>query len=98
VGRPARRGVPERRLPRREVRGVGRPRRADVRRALPANPRSLSVAIAEGKLSFEDAGGPRAYFGDPAAASAEEGRERIAALGEILADAVLEVLGDRTEQ
>ena len=67
--------------------------REDVRRTLPANPRSLSVAIAEGQRSFEGAGGPRAYFGDPAAATADEGRETIAALGGILAEAVLEALG-----
>jgi creatinine amidohydrolase len=66
--------------------------RDDLRRELPANPRSLSAAIAEGKRTFEEAGGPRAYFGDPAEASAEEGAETIAALGGILADAVLEAL------
>jgi creatinine amidohydrolase len=63
-----------------------------VRRGLPANPASLSTAIREGKRTFEEAGGARAYFGDPAAASAEEGRATIAALGEILADAVCEAL------
>jgi creatinine amidohydrolase len=66
--------------------------RDDVRRGLPANPLSLATAIAEGKRTFEEAGGPRAYFGDPAAASAEEGRATIAALGGILADAVVEAL------
>jgi hypothetical protein len=35
----------------------------------------LSRAIRDGKSTFE-AAGPRAYFEDPAAASAEEGRER----------------------
>jgi creatinine amidohydrolase len=68
--------------------------RDDLRRELPANERSLSAAIAEGKRSFEEAGGPRAYFGDPAAATAAEGEETIAALGGILADAVLEALGE----
>ncbi len=61
-----------------------------VRRGLPPNPASLSVAIREGKTSFEAAGGPRAYFGDPAAASAAEGRATIGVLGAILADAVAE--------
>lgn len=69
--------------------------RDDLRRELPANPRSLSDAIAEGKRTFEEAGGVRAYFGDPAAASAAEGEETIAALGGILADAVVEALGGR---
>jgi creatinine amidohydrolase len=68
--------------------------RDDVRRELPAVPRSLSAAIAEGKRTFDEAGGPRAYFGDPAAATREEGLETIAALGTILADAVREALGE----
>lgn len=59
-----------------------------LRRGLPANWRSLSVAIREGKRSFEEAGGPQAYFGDPAAATAEEGRTTIETLGAILAEAV----------
>ncbi|HEX7118627.1 MAG TPA: creatininase family protein [Longimicrobiales bacterium] len=63
-----------------------------LRASLPAVPHSLSVAIREGKRTFEDAGGPRAYFGDPAAASAAEGRATIAALGRILEDAVVEAL------
>lgn len=68
--------------------------REEVRRALPDNPVSLSRAIRAGHTTFEQAGGPRAYFGDPAAASAEEGRRRIAALGEILEEAVLEAIGE----
>jgi creatinine amidohydrolase len=63
--------------------------REAVRAALAPNPASLSRAIREGKTSFEAAGGPRAYFGDPAAASAEEGRRTIAALGAILEEAIL---------
>ena len=62
--------------------------REPVRRDLPANPASLSRAIREGKTSFEEAGGPRAYFGWPAEASAEEGRTLIDALGAILDQAV----------
>jgi len=69
--------------------------REEARRALAPNPSSLSVAIREGKETFEAAGGPRAYFGDPAAASAEEGRETIATLGGILAEAVLTALAPR---
>ena len=46
-------------------------------------------AIKRGKQTFTDAGGPRAYFGDPAAASAEEGRRTIEVLGGILEEAVL---------
>ncbi|HKQ19317.1 MAG TPA: creatininase family protein, partial [Candidatus Eisenbacteria bacterium] len=57
--------------------------REDVRRALPANPASLSTAIRDGKRTFEEAGGARAYFGWPADATAEEGRATVAALGSI---------------
>jgi creatinine amidohydrolase len=48
--------------------------RDEKRRALPPVPHSLSVAIRDGLGSFEEAGGPEAYFGEPAAATAEEGR------------------------
>jgi creatinine amidohydrolase len=64
-----------------------------VARELPPNPASLSEAIARGRSSFHEAGGPRAYFGWPADATAREGRETVAELGRILADAVLEELG-----
>ena len=66
--------------------------RETVRAALPPNPASLSAAIRAGQSSFEEAGGRAAYFGDPAAASAEEGRATIAALGEILEEAVVAAL------
>jgi creatinine amidohydrolase len=62
--------------------------RDGIRAELPANPASLSRAIREGKTSFEAAGGPRAYFGWPADATAEEGRALIDALGGILEQAV----------
>jgi creatinine amidohydrolase len=55
-------------------------------------PASLSAAIRAGARTFEEAGGPRAYFGRPADATAAEGRETIAALGAILAEAVLAAL------
>lgn len=63
--------------------------REKIRSGLAPNPVSLSEAIREGKRSFEEAGGARAYFGYPADASAEEGERTIAALGLILAEAVL---------
>ncbi|MGH7580719.1 MAG: creatininase family protein [Gemmatimonadales bacterium] len=62
--------------------------REATRAALPPNPASLSRAIRDGKLSFEEAGGPRAYFGFPAQATAEEGRATIDVLGAILDEAV----------
>lgn len=53
---------------------------------------SLTDAIQGGRRSFEEAGGPRAYFGDPAAASRAEGEATIQTLGAILAEAVLAAL------
>ncbi|HEX6105139.1 MAG TPA: creatininase family protein [Gemmatimonadales bacterium] len=67
--------------------------REGARAALPGNPASLSRAIREGKQSFEEAGGDRAYFGFPARATAEEGRTTIEVLGEILDEAVRAELG-----
>ena len=64
----------------------------EVSSELPANPISLSAAIREGKLSFVEAGGPRAYFGDPAAASAASGDELYEELADIFASAAREVL------
>jgi creatinine amidohydrolase len=63
--------------------------RESLRAGLPPNPASLSKAIKEGKKTFEEAGGPAAYFGFPHEASAEEGRETLSVLGAILADAAV---------
>ena len=63
--------------------------RESIRRDLPPNPVSLSKAIRGGARTFEEANGKRAYFGWPAEATAEEGKETIDALGGILADAVI---------
>jgi creatinine amidohydrolase len=67
--------------------------RRDLMSALPANPRSLVDAIRRGDTTFAAAGGAGAYFGFPAEATAEEGQEMIATLGQILEEAVLECLG-----
>ena len=67
--------------------------RRDVMAGLEPNPRSLADAIADGAASFAEAGGPEAYFGFPAEATAEEGEATIATLGGILEDAVLEAMG-----
>ena len=66
--------------------------REEIRKRLQPNPASLAQAIREGKASFEAAGGPEAYFGWPADASAEEGRRTIDTLGGILDEAVAAVL------
>jgi creatinine amidohydrolase len=62
--------------------------RERIRRELPPNPASLAEAIRNGARTFQEAGGPRAYFGWPAEASAAEGRRTVAELGAILAEAV----------
>ena len=67
--------------------------RERLRTSLMPNPSSLSVAIREGKRTFEDAGGPQAYFGAPAAATPEEGEATVETLGAILEEAVLAELG-----
>ena len=67
--------------------------RESIRLALTPNPASLSQAIKEGRKSFEEAGGPAAYFGFPADASVDEGRETLSVLAAILADAVTEDRG-----
>ncbi len=41
--------------------------------ALPPNPRSIIEAMHRGNVTFTQAGGPDAYFGFPAEATAEEG-------------------------
>jgi creatinine amidohydrolase len=69
-----------------------------TRSGLPPNPASLSRAIREGKRSFEEAGGGRAYFGFPAQATAEEGRATVEVLGAILDEAVQAELGAGTGQ
>jgi creatinine amidohydrolase len=66
----------------------------DLRRDLPPNPKSLSEAIRDGRATFAEAGGPRAYFGWPADATAEEGRTLVDALGAILEEAALSLLHD----
>jgi len=63
--------------------------RDKIRQSLAPNPQSLSEAIKAGKRTFAEAGGPRAYFGDPAAATANEGLRLMDALGSILEEAVL---------
>lgn len=68
--------------------------REQIAAELPPNPASLSEAIAEGIRTFADAGGARAYFGWPADATADEGRETVATLGALLAEAVLEAVED----
>lgn len=62
--------------------------RGDIAASLEPNPASLSAAIRQGHRTFHEAGGPRAYFGWPADASADEGRSTVNVLGALLAEAV----------
>ena len=62
--------------------------RESERVELTDNPASLSEAIRAGDTTFEEAGGPRAYFGYPARATVEEGEATIETLGSILEEAV----------
>jgi creatinine amidohydrolase len=69
-----------------------------VATALAPNPQSLVAAVQRGDRTFGDAGGPDAYFGAPAEATAEEGRDIIGRLGAIIEDAVVEALGDHGDR
>lgn len=64
-----------------------------LRRSLPPLPVSLVEAARKGQETFVEAGLELAYCGDPAAASAAEGRALVAELGAILAEAVRAELG-----
>ncbi len=61
--------------------------------ALADNPSSLTEAFAKGAKTFAEAGGPEAYFGFPARATAAEGRSSTAIMAEALALSVFEALG-----
>ena len=63
--------------------------RLDVAAEIEPNPASLSDAILDWRSTFGEAGGHRAYFGGPARATAEEDRETVRVLGELLAEAVV---------
>jgi len=61
----------------------------EVRARLPRIDVSLVEAIRTGRRTFREAGLDRAYCGDPAAATAEEGDATYEILAEIVAEAVL---------
>lgn len=66
--------------------------RREIQGKLAPNPSSLATAIRQGKATFDEAGGPEAYFGTPARASEAEGRETLRTLGKILEESVLDAL------
>jgi creatinine amidohydrolase len=65
-----------------------------VRRNLPPID-GLMPALKKGAKSFVEAGGEDAYFGDPTAASAEDGDTYFEALAEVLTLSVMEHLGSK---
>ena len=54
--------------------------REDIRQSLERVPISIAEKIKEGASTFNEAGGTEAYFGDPRAASREEGEAMYEAL------------------
>ncbi len=67
--------------------------RDDVRLTLPSVDQSLSVAIGNGTATFLEAGGDRAYFGRPAAASRDEGAKTFEVLARMLVQSIEETYG-----
>ena len=63
--------------------------------SIPSIPQSLVDAMRSNQMTFAAAGGPDAYFGFPAEATAEEGRAIVETLGAILDEAVVEAIDAR---
>jgi len=72
--------------------------REEIRQTLQRVPISIADKIKTGARSFREAGGTEAYFGDPGAASVEEGEASYEALSDMMVTAVLEALGQSTTQ
>lgn len=66
--------------------------REDIRAGLDPVPISIAEKIRDGARSFTEAGGTAAYFGDPRAASREEGEASYDALSDMILVAVQEAL------
>lgn len=66
--------------------------REDIRQSLDRVPISIAEKIKEGASTFREAGGTEAYFGDPRAASREEGEAMYNALSDMIVTAVMEAL------
>src|SRR5690606_35283333 len=59
-----------------------------ARQASEDNPSSLTDAFAKGAKTFEQAGGPQAYFGFPRSATPDEGVQTYEALAAALVEAI----------
>jgi creatinine amidohydrolase len=57
---------------------------------------TLGPALKKGAKTFAEAGGEDAYFGDPTAASAEEGEAFFVTLADILTLSIMEYLGSKS--
>jgi creatinine amidohydrolase len=68
--------------------------RDSVRRNLPPID-GILAAMKKGAKTFMEAGGEDAYFGDPTAATAEDGDSYFEALAEVLTTSVMEHLGSK---
>jgi len=66
--------------------------REDLRKQLERVQISIAEKIREGATNFTEAGGTEAYFGDPRAASREEGEAMYEALSDMIVTAVVEAL------
>jgi creatinine amidohydrolase len=61
---------------------------------LSPNPVNLAVLMKQGVTTFKQAGAPHAYFGDPAAATIEEGEQTYEILTRMIVESVLNSLKD----
>ena len=66
--------------------------REEIRQQLERVPISIAEKIKGGARTFTEAGGTQAYFGDPRAASREEGEAMYEALSDMIVTAVTEAL------
>jgi creatinine amidohydrolase/Fe(II)-dependent formamide hydrolase-like protein len=66
--------------------------REQIRQSLERVSISIAEKIKEGANTFREAGGTEAYFGDPRAASREEGEAMYEALSDMIAASVMEAL------
>jgi len=66
--------------------------REDIRQSLERVPISIAEKIKVGASTFTEAGGTEAYFGDPRAASREEGAATYEALSDMIVTSVMEAL------
>lgn len=66
--------------------------REDIRQNLPPIKIDLPTAQAKGARSFQEAGAPQGYFGDPARATAQEGENAFQTLAEMLVITIKEMM------